>query len=454
MEAGSRANRVVAALFFGCLWCLGAAPALPAFAGEGGELTAGGTLETFGTVYFQGKESKGSAGGNGAEDAHGEVRFRPTLSYAATGALLLFIEGDFRADSEGFASGYIDDPVERSGRRRIANVREAYVDYGRDWLRMRVGRQIFDWSVTDAVSPSDNINPRDWTDIIEFERMAVPAATLRIGYNTYAELVFIPWFSPSILPANGGRWERDLPDGFEWGKRDIPGRDHGQVAVRAGTTLGGFDLGVAYYRGYSYSPSFEPAAVPGAWPAMAATEVSAASISPGFELIPVYRREEVLAVSAAGAAGNFNVRAETGYVAQRGDDDFVQYVVGVDREWSAVVNPVDSLYVLLQYADEAVIRRDSPAGFAIYDFRRILNNAVMAKMVWAFDSEKRWSVKFEGSYNLGDGDSFAEPAVVWRSASGSFELEAGVDILSGRKSAFLGGYGANDRFYSKMTWKF
>lgn len=396
--------------------------------GEAAEVKIGGTVEAFTVLYFQEKDQP--------EDRYAEIRFRPTLSYAPMEPLLLYMEGDFRGDSGGFAKDSIDGVVERTGRRWMADVRETYLDYRHEWLSVRIGKQIFDWSVTDTVSPSDNINPRDWTDILQSERVGVPAACLRIGYNTYGELVYVPWLTPSKLPVIGGRWERDLPPGLINGEQEIPGRDHGQVSVRAGATLEGFDFGAVYHRGYGYSPSFK---------------LSPASDT-SFELVPVYRLEEVYSSSAAGALGAFNARCELGYFKQRDEDDFLQYVLGIDREWSGIVRPVDSLYVLVQYANETVIQHDNPVGFPTIDFRRILANAVMEKLTYSFDSQRTWTIKLEGAYNLGDGDSFFEPAIIWRKRS--FELEAGVNILSGGESTFFGGYGSNDRLYSKMTFKF
>ncbi len=393
-----------------------------------GEIKVGGTVESFGCAYIQEKE--------GAEDQYGEIRFRPTLSYSISEPLLIYLEGDMRIDSEGFAQGALDGPAERSGERIIANLREAYVDYKRNRLTLRIGKQIFDWSVTDTISPSDNLSPRDWTDILESERVGIPAAYLRFGYGAYAELAYIPWFTPSKLPVIGGRWERDLPPGLVNEEQEIIGRNHGQASLRIGAALEGFDLNAVYYRGYSFSPSFKLMPASGGL----------------FGLVPMARFEEVYAVSAVRAVGGYSLRGEAGYFRQRNEDDFAQFVLGIDREWSGILKPVDSLYILLQYADEIVTQHDNPVGFATIDFRRILNKACMAKATYSFDAERRWTLKLEGSYNLGDKDGFFEPALIYRKRS--IELEAGVDILSGGEQTFFGGYGGNDRFYTKITYKF
>ncbi|NTW36449.1 MAG: hypothetical protein HGB17_10010 [Syntrophobacteraceae bacterium] len=409
-----------------CFVSLFSCLAQPVIAGE--LMRPGVTVETCGAAYFQSKDP--------AESQYGELRVRPRLELTPRDEVLFLIEGDFRADTRGYARDSLDSVVERTGRRWIANLREAYADGQHGWLRMRVGKQIFDWSVTDTVSPSDNISPRDWTDVLESERVGVPAVHLHLGYSTFADLVFVPWFTPSKLPVLGGRWERDLPPVLVSAEQEILGRDHSQFAARAGTTWEGFDLGIVYYRGYANSPSFklEPVSLVKA------------------RLVPVYRLEEVYAFSVSRAVGSYTLRSEVGHFNQRGDDDFVQVVAGIDREWSGVLRPVDSFYALLQYADEAVTRHESPVPLETIDFRRVLNKSVMLKTHYTFDSERQWTLQLEAALNLDDGGSFIEPALVWRKRN--IEWETGIDILSGNRTTFFGGYGRNDRVYTRITCKF
>ncbi len=60
--------------------------------------------------------------------------------------------------------------------------------------------------------------------------------------------------------------------------------------------------------------------------------------------------------------------------------------------------------------------------------------------------------KAKGSYNFSGGDSLIEPAVVWR--KDRFEIEGGVDILSGPTNSFWGGYGNDDRLFLKMNIRY
>ena len=108
-------------------------------------------------------------------------------------------------------------------------VRELYGQYESDSVKFSLGKQVFDWSVTDTVSPTDSLNPRDWTDIIEWERIGVPAASVTVGNDTYLQFV-AAMFSVSRLPEES--WTGDLPV-----EMDEEGRGAPQLALRSATLL-------------------------------------------------------------------------------------------------------------------------------------------------------------------------------------------------------------------------
>jgi hypothetical protein len=392
------------------------------------KLKWGGTLESFGAVYLQKKDQ--------AENAYLEGRFRPYFTYTPDEKWLFHLVGDGRPDSAGYAQGSINNIAERTGRRWYINVREAYAEFNYQWFRTRIGKQVFDWSVTDTVSPTDNLCARDWTDIIRNERVGAPAVAVRLGYKAYLEAVFLPLFTPSKLPVKGGRWERDLPPGFINGDQEILSPSHSQAGLRAGTTVAGFDLGASLYRGYSYSP------------AVRVQPISRFSA----QLIPAYKPEWVYSLFLARELYSLNLRAEMGYFQQIDQDNFVQGVIGLDKEWSGIIRPVDSFFILLQYANDIVTKHNNTINYVNYDLRRVLDNAIMIKSHYIFDSEKRWTVKIEGSFKLNKNDSYLEPAIVWRYKRA--EVEGGVDILMGQKNTFFGGYKENKRIYLKMTVKY
>ncbi len=224
-----------------------------------------------------------------------------------------------------------------------------------------------------------------------------------------------------------------MPEGLTYGEQDVLSRGHGQFAFRAGTVMNGFDIGISFYRGYSYSPFYNAAPLSGAL----------------LQLTPCYKEETVYAASIAKEVYGYDIRAEAGYFDQSGEDRFVQYVAGIDREWTDIVREGDAFYVLLQYSNEVKTFSSHSLCSDMIDFRRVFNNSVTWRLAYALDSGRRWTVKVKGSYNFSDGDSLIEPAMVLR--KDRIEIEGGLDIFSGPTSSFWGGYGSNDRVFLKMS---
>lgn len=85
-------------------------------------------------------------------------------------------------------------------------VREAYVQvfgFLSKKLDLKVGRQLIVWGTADKLNPTNNINPYDLEDILDFGRhRASDAININYYFNNNYSLqgVFIPFFQPANLP--------------------------------------------------------------------------------------------------------------------------------------------------------------------------------------------------------------------------------------------------------------
>ena len=396
--------------------------------GEKSKFRLSGTLETYGAFYPQKQAHSDYTG-------YIEERLLQRLLLIHSDRLLLYMQGDLRIDSAGLAQGLGALPVERSGRQPIADLREGYLEYSDTWYRLRAGKQIFDWSVTDTVSPADALSPRDLTDFIRWERIGTPALDVRVGGDTFVQFVYLPWFAPSRIPTGDNRWATLLPEGVTYAEQSSPRQEEGQFAVRGGMTTGGFDFGASYFYGYSFSPLIRIV------PLSSAT----------FNAQPYYQRNQIVAVSVAGGVMGYNLRAETGYIRQQNQDDFIQYVVGIDRDWSGLIRPTDSLYALAQYANELKIGRDSLEDTGI-DFRRVFNNSLLGKLKYTFTEPREWGIRCDWTANMSNGSGYMEPALTWERSP--FNIEAGYGWLLGDKETFWGSYSDNSRVFVKGMCRF
>ncbi|HIJ97329.1 MAG TPA: hypothetical protein HPP94_16660 [Desulfuromonadales bacterium] len=385
-----------------------------------------GSLETFAASYLKNK--------SGADNQYGEIRLLPKAVYTNGQNLLFYVQGDVRLDSASEARGSISGIVDRSGTRRIFDLRETYLELSESILRVRIGKQLFDWSVTDTATVADNLNPRDWNDLIRWERVGVPSLDVRVGTDSFVQAVYVPWFIPSRLPCANDRWSPPAQPGITALNQELPAGGNGQVGVRAGTVMNGVDIGASFYSGYNFSPAAR--VVP-------TSPVSAA-------LTPYYRRMEVYGFSVARELFGYNVRVESGYFAVHAGDKSVQFIGGVDREWSTLLRQTDTLYLLFQYSDEIVLSRGSAP--LLHDFRRVFVKSAMGKVKYSLDDTREWSLKVEGNYNFRYRDNYLQPAIVWK--QNNLEIEAGFDFFAGSSTSFFGGYGANDRGYLKLIHRF
>ncbi len=98
-------------------------------------------------------------------------------------------------------------------------IRQAYVQlYGfiTENLDVTIGRQLIAWGTADKINPTDNLNPYDMEDILDFGRhRGSDAINLNYYFNNNFSMqgVFIPFFQPANMPA--GIFSESLNPGME-----------------------------------------------------------------------------------------------------------------------------------------------------------------------------------------------------------------------------------------------
>ncbi|MGW8316567.1 MAG: DUF1302 family protein [Bacteroidales bacterium] len=103
-------------------------------------------------------------------------------------------------------------------------IREAYVrltGFLTKNLDVTIGRQRIAWGTADVINPTDNLNPYDFEDVLDFGRhRGSDALNLQyyFGNNYSLQAVFVPFFQPANLPvgifANTLGSSMDMPSGM------------------------------------------------------------------------------------------------------------------------------------------------------------------------------------------------------------------------------------------------
>ncbi len=160
--------------------------------------------------------------------------------------------------------------------------KEIYVQFPAlfGFIDLKMGDIIEKWGTADRFNPTDNINPYNLEDPIEFgESMPVPLIKVRIPFNDLFTLtgIYIPIFRPAQLPLSSlkagieatplppelvkwaesplGEYAKELIPLIEK-KPEIPGTSlrNSAFAIKVSTLLYGFDLSASFYHGREDMP--------------------------------------------------------------------------------------------------------------------------------------------------------------------------------------------------------
>ncbi|MBN2615958.1 MAG: hypothetical protein JXR71_09720 [Bacteroidales bacterium] len=150
-------------------------------------------------------------------------------------------------------------------------IREAYVQvtgFLSKNLDMAIGRQRIAWGTADKMNPTDNLNPYDFEDILDFGRhRGSDALNLNYWFNTNTSLqaVYIPFFRPDNLPvgmfANIFTMPFMLPAGLSVNRFSdsvqMPQynfRESSTYGVKLKGLIGGFNVSISYVWGWNGLP--------------------------------------------------------------------------------------------------------------------------------------------------------------------------------------------------------
>ena len=341
---------------------------------------------------------------------------------------------------------------ESGERRSLATFHEAYLEWLGETVQVSVGKRIFNWAVSDAYHPLDDLNPRDFLDVPTNERIGVPALSLyHLNKHVEFQAVWEPWFTPSRIPVRlDNRWRGDFrsqqrrvsaqlgfPVQFSYAGRNLPDDrfENGQLGLRlsSSTLVSGWDLALTYFRGRHPEGVFVGALV-------------------GNTLVATleYPRYQEIGASFSTVVGPWQVHGEGAWHLtdiEVLDDDFLEYVVGVNRSFSDVPLPVvEEIRLVAEYAGQVVTRGlpGRSGSFGSRQFSRPFEDAVAGSVTFKFSESTELEVS--GAYDFADAGSIME-ASLRHEFSDNIAAEFGSSFLSGPADSFFGKWDANDRIF-------
>ncbi len=347
-----------------------------------------------------------------------------------------------------------------SARNRVF-IDEAYIDYFSKNFDIRLGKQLITWGTADAINPTNNINPIDFSDIldIEDERIASFAIQTKYYFGDFTlEGDLLPVYNSSILPNQNSRWFTDfdpqiiLPTGtainanYLFSETKMPKNDirSAQFAFKLSTLFKGWDLSMSYYNGFDDLPSFNTEV-------SFATDFSSATVT----IKPEIKKLQVYGFDFSKAIGKYGLRGEAAYFQtedKKGTIDYIDnpyfwYVVGIDRNFSNVVGE-NNLFVLVQWVNLMATQGELPPNT---NMNAIFQKSVISKIDLELNSISKLSL--QTIYDFTAKNYYIQPQYTRQIVDG-LNLSAFVDCLGGKKNTFFGNYRTNDRIQIRLKYNF
>jgi len=365
------------------------------------------------------------------------------------------IVGEFRDDDFGFTRGLDFQIPETTRQRSYLNLREATLRARDGPFELTLGKQIFAWGTADAYNPTDLLNPYDYLDVLDNEKIGVWSAAARAAAGpTSLTFAVVPFFTPSRAPLFRSRWTPVPPASFQTVVDDpvLPDQDASatQYAARLKSTFAGFDASVSYYDGFLHTEVFRQAAP---------------IVTPGgvFQhLTPVYTRVKVPGADFSTTIGRFELHTEIAafFVESNGRNDRFQTISGINYTQDFGWKWFEQLIVVIEYARQTTLRlvdaRIVPSeglplvGDLLSDqaFRNAPIGRIQAKLT------EDTVVKLSGIADLSSTRSYYLQLKAMHRITDAFHVEGGLDFLSGTSETFYGRWGHNDRFFLMLRYLF
>jgi hypothetical protein len=401
-------------------------------------------LEYRNYTSFEG-ESRGDS-----RDSINEGRLRVEYDNCFRDNMRVYVNALLQADDDKFTHGFVNDLEDNDVRRNYFNFTEAFLDIYFETSDLRLGKQIITWGKADAFNPTDNVNPTDYSNLLDDEDIGVVAANYSYYWKDWGlQLVGVPGFTPTRLPPRGTRFSLIPPDSpLPVEDPDLPPNtiENSQVGARLKTTYRGWDFSASYYDGIKDIPSpifgFSKMFIP--FPPFALSIPST--------IVPAYNRFRAFGGDFATTFDKWGLHGEAAQFIFDGDtqDSYFQYVVGFDYNKSDIIFDHD-LFIIVEYIGLDVTDQGNNIGTGT-PLDKVLMSAFATNIKYEFTEYTRLELRGIVDFFQGD-DYYVQPQLV-HEMTDNFEITLGLDILGGPEDTFFGQFKDNDRFFTKLKYTF
>lgn len=324
---------------------------------------------------------------------------------------------------------------------------EAYANFYLGAVDIRVGKQNISWGRADALNPTDNLTPQDFTLLSakDQEERRTGSAAIKATYTRGAHalsLIWIPIFNPTTIPiaqVPGIRISEEKRSSGDWTYQGF--------AAKWEHTGGSLDWSASYYYGLDVFPIGRP---------MSPTNVAL-----------IHTRIQAFGADFATTIGRYGLKGEGAFVQTQnpsGTDPFIKkpylyYVLGLDRDLT------EDLSVTVQAYQRIIINWRNP--FQIQDPQVQTISVLNAVFNYQLDQyaeglsgriKSTWFHKtlegeLVGQWNANRGDFFLRPSLTY-AFTDVWKGFVGYDIFNGRAHSFFGRLEPATAFFTELRATF
>ncbi|NOZ09074.1 MAG: hypothetical protein GXO91_09425 [FCB group bacterium] len=336
-------------------------------------------------------------------------------------------------------------------------LRETYMDIYFDNMDLRIGKQQIIWGKADGVFITDIVSPKDLNEFLlrDFDEIRMGVTSLKADYyrgEQTLELVWIPTFTPTIMPDASSIWSRvpsfTLPVVIDDSRIEVPARlknSEGFIKYSGMSSLLDFEVMAGIM--WDDDPTLHIT------PIMEGEDPLPAAL----QLTPEHHRLTLAGGSFSSEWNGIIFRAEgayyqgkkfmannnTGLPTDLLEKDYLHYLIGTDLS-------VGSTWLSFQFIQRAIFNYKD----VIVDDR--LDNTVtfLANRTYLKDT---LTLQLFGYVGLNHQDALIRPSLTYDFADG-FEILAGANIFTGDADSsdpgLFGYYADNDMVYVKVKYSF
>ena len=144
------------------------------------------------------------------------------------------------------------------------HLREAYVAWAGDRFDFRAGNQIIIWGRSEGLYVTDNVSPKDYSEALarDFDDLRIPVTAFRgrlLLDMVTVELVYLPLFTPAVIPytqegaESDNPWAIELPAGMPLHETESPATRAGNAEIGARVSLNTSALDIALSGLYTWN---------------------------------------------------------------------------------------------------------------------------------------------------------------------------------------------------------